>query len=165
MPPSLQFLRGNPQADPKLIRKRKAKVEALRTQFVSAYRVSEELALDFDAHLTAATSGAADVTAFEERIAAAARRNAQLETDVTSALGAPELAASLGSPRSLHTAASHLADGVGQKLLTFCSAYLGTQAYADMATALGERAPAADIVGPAAAQLAHQLEADRADYE
>lgn len=166
MPLAQQSLRGNLLANPhKVIRDRKKKVEALRTKLISASRVSEKFAFDLDAHLTAATAGAADVTAFEDHIMAAARRNEQLEAKIASALGAPELAAFLANPRSLHSAASHMPDDTGQKLLTFCSAYLGTQAYADMAIARGERAPAADIFGPAAAQLAHQLEADRAGHQ
>ena len=156
MPPlAQQLLGGNPQANTqKLIRERKRKVEALRTASVAACRASEDMAVRLDEHVAAVTTGVAEVADFEVHIAKTKTVIGNLKERTTSALGSPELSAFLRNPRVMHVAAGRLPDDVAQDILTFCAAYLDTQA-PDMTTIACSQPVSEDLVDHAATQVPH----------
>ncbi len=156
MPLAQQLLGGNPQANTqKLIRERKRKVETLRTASVAARRAGEDQAVRLEEHVTAVTAGAAEVADFEAHIADTKAMIGRLKARTTSALGSPELSAFLGSPRAMHAAAGRLPVDVAQDILTFCAAYLDTQAPDMMTIACNQPVSEEDLVDHTATQVPH----------
>jgi hypothetical protein len=169
MPPPVfrqGFLSGSngPRANPhKLISDRKRKVDAFGDKFASIGRVEETVARKVASSLAAVQPTVAKCKEIVAGLEPAIQYNKELDAEISGILNSPGLAAVLADPHALQDVAGKFTDDVGRQLLSLSSAYLGTEAYTNMAVSHSQRIP--DITGPAAAQLAHKLETLGIDHQ
>ncbi|KAL2186772.1 hypothetical protein L209DRAFT_397908 [Thermothelomyces heterothallicus CBS 203.75] len=169
MPPTFiqSYLGGQSGSGPnpqKLLAKRKGKANAVQDTLVSVRRVGQDLAADLNANCAAVQSNAADVVQHRKRLEEVELQNKQSKKETTEVLQSSELKEFLANPDALPELAGSIPDAVGRQLLEVVSAYLGTEAFADMAVSHSQGV-ADHIAGPAAAQLARHLEALRIDHD
>jgi DNA repair exonuclease SbcCD ATPase subunit len=169
MPPPVfrqGFLNGSngPRANPhKLISDRKRKVDAFGDKLASIGKVEETVARKVASSLAAVQPTVAKCKELSASLDSAIQRNNELDAEISGILNSPELAAVLSDPHALQAVAGKFDDNIGQQLLSLSSAYLGTEAYTNMAVSHSQKIP--DITGPAAAQLAHKLETLGIDHQ
>ncbi|GAB1316795.1 hypothetical protein MFIFM68171_07005 [Madurella fahalii] len=147
----------------KTISDNKILLEKLRQKAATVGRLGKGIALQVERLSKTADQQVTELDRARQAIESGIQTNQELE----SALGDKQrkLAALLASRTRQVEVASRLPDDVGRELLTFTSAYLGTEAYIKMAIAHSQQTTNDTITGPAAAELARRLEALRADHE